>query len=222
MVFVPRTKKPKRAYHHGDLRNALIESALVLLSEKSASTLTLREVSRKAGVNHRAAYRHFSDKMALLAAVAESGYRMLLEDMRHALEAELRSTARERLLALSAAYVAFAMDHSAQYRIMFGRRLNEDGRFEELEGRATEAFALWAGEVTMGQMRRQLGERPVRETGFALWSFLHGFASLVVTRRIKLKRTLVKDYVAQVLEPFFSGLASAMPKLSHSTSAVKD
>ncbi len=208
---MPRTKTPKRPYHHGDLRNALIEGALLLLAEKSSSTLTLREVSRQAGVNHRAAYRHFSDKMELLAAVAEAGYKTLMDAMRVALESELRSTTPERIMALSAAYVTFAIDHTAQYRIMFGRRLNEDGRFSELEGRAAEAFALWAGEVTMGQVRRQLSQRALRETVFALWSFLHGFASLVVTRRLKLRRSMVRPYLSQVLEPFLTGLSTPPP-----------
>lgn len=64
----------KQTYHHGNLRQALLEAALVLLQTKDADSLSLREVARQAGVSHTAPYRHFADKAALLAAVAEEGF----------------------------------------------------------------------------------------------------------------------------------------------------
>ena len=65
-----RSKATRETYHHGDLRNALVTAAVELVEGSSPEELTLREVSRRVGVNHRAAYRHFEDKTALLAAVA--------------------------------------------------------------------------------------------------------------------------------------------------------
>src|ERR1051326_7507290 len=70
--------KPK-PYHHGDLRHALIQAGLELLSEGGAATLDLRKVARKAGVSHAAPYRHFADKQALIAAINEEGYCRLAE-----------------------------------------------------------------------------------------------------------------------------------------------
>ena len=64
----------EQAYHHGDLRQALLDAALVILQTKDAKALSLRGVARQAGVSHTAPYRHFADKAALLAAVAEAGF----------------------------------------------------------------------------------------------------------------------------------------------------
>ena len=65
---------PKWSYHHGDLKNALLEASLKLIGEVGPEAFTLREVARALGVNHTAVYRHFEDKRALLAAIAEQGF----------------------------------------------------------------------------------------------------------------------------------------------------
>src|SRR5882724_10802313 len=82
----PDRQRPK-AYHHGDLRNALIEAGLELLSEGGASALDLRKVARKAGVSHAAPYRHFNDKQALIAAINTEGYHRLAAQIQQGLQA---------------------------------------------------------------------------------------------------------------------------------------
>jgi len=158
------------------------------------------------GVNHRAVYRHFADKTALLAAVAESGYRALIERLEAARAASPRGNPEKRLLALAQAYVAFAVDHHAYYRIMFGRRLNEEGRFPELEAHAAAAFELIAGELAAGQQAGKVADWPVREAVFTFWSLAHGFSSLILARRIKVKRPLLDAYAAQIAAPLLAGL----------------
>src|SRR5258708_15858992 len=68
-----------KSYHHGDLRNALIQAGLELLSEGGAQELDLRKVARRAGVSHAAPYRHFADKQALIAAINEEGFHWLAD-----------------------------------------------------------------------------------------------------------------------------------------------
>src|SRR5262245_40005842 len=78
---------PKKGrYHHGDLRRALLEAALELIRAEGQAVLTLREVARRAGVTHAAPYRHFKNKEALLAAVAEEGFRDMTQRMRDEME----------------------------------------------------------------------------------------------------------------------------------------
>jgi AcrR family transcriptional regulator len=205
---VPRRPKPARdTYHHGDLRNALVTAAVELVEGSSPEELTLREVSRRVGVNHRAAYRHFEDKTALLAAVAEDGYHALLDAMGQALAKAPRANARERLMALAVAYVSFAIDQPARYRIMFGRRLNEDGRFPALEDLVARAYDVLATELRAGQLSRQFRETPVRELVFGFWSLTHGFSSLAIVRRLKVKRPLLDGWARTVFAPFVDGLA---------------
>ncbi|MFO0593901.1 MAG: TetR/AcrR family transcriptional regulator [Myxococcaceae bacterium] len=202
-----RARKRRASYHHGDLPNALVRAAIDLITRDGTERLTLREVSRRVGVNHRAAYRHFADLTALLAAVAEQGYHELLQVLREALAAfPKKAPAARRMEAIATAYVAFAMDRPAHYRIMFGRRLNEDGRFPALEALAMEAYALIEAELDAGVESGAFENRPRRELVFAFWSLAHGFASLALVRRIKLKRALVEPYVRQIVAPFIAGL----------------
>jgi len=199
-----RTRKKRETYHHGDLSNALVGAAIDIISKDEE--LTLREVSRRVGVNHRAIYRHFADLTALLAAVAEQGYRNLLVTLKEALADLKRAPAEKRMEALATSYVAFALANPAHYRIMFGRRLNEDGRFPILEELVLEAFELIDGEILAGIESGRFVSRPRRETVFAFWSLAHGFASLALVRRIKLKPALVDPYVRQIVSPFVAGL----------------
>lgn len=199
-----RARKKRETYHHGDLSNALVAAALEVIAKDEE--LTLREVSRRVGVNHRAVYRHFADLTSLLAAVAEQGYRELLVALEQVLVAAKRAPPEKRMEALAQTYVAFAIDHPAHYRIMFGRRLNEDGRFPILEELALRAFDLIDAELAAGIEIGRFVNRPRRELVFAFWSLAHGFASLALVRRIKLKRVLVDPYVRQIVAPFVAGL----------------
>src|SRR5260221_12784058 len=102
-------QRPK-AYHHGDLRNALIQAGLELLSEGGAQELDLRKVARRAGVSHAAPYRHFADKQALIAAINEEGFYWLTERIQATLRV-VPAEPFEQLLGVALAYVRFAQEH---------------------------------------------------------------------------------------------------------------
>ena len=113
------TARRRTAYHHGDLRAALVRAATALLDTEGPLGVTLRGAARGAGVSQAAPYRHFSDKSALLAAVAEDGFRRL----RHAIARAARTHARDPVAALRAmaiAVVRFAAAHPSHYRLMSG------------------------------------------------------------------------------------------------------
>src|SRR5438045_6558281 len=107
-----------KAYHHGDLRTALLEAAAELLDEGGPEAVSLRECARRAGVSHAAPYRHFETKDALLFALADEGFGWLAESGAKAMHG-IRN-ARERLDAYGAAYVRFAIENPARFRLMFG------------------------------------------------------------------------------------------------------
>src|SRR5260370_31479327 len=98
-------QRPK-SYHHGDLRNALIQAGLEMLSESGAAALDLRKVARRAGVSHAAPYRHFADRQALIAAINEEGIHRLAGRIRSTLR-EAPGDAVEQLDALARAYLPF-------------------------------------------------------------------------------------------------------------------
>src|SRR6476659_4036663 len=99
-----------KRYHHGDLRNALIQAGQAILAAEGAAGLDLRKVARAAGVSHAAPYRHFADKQALLAAIAEEGFYQLTEGMDAAI-GQAPASAADQLEQLAHVYVQFAIDH---------------------------------------------------------------------------------------------------------------
>jgi AcrR family transcriptional regulator len=205
----PQRSNPQRTtYHHGDLRNALVQAAIDVISTGGPELITLREVSRRVGVNHRAAYRHFEDLTSLLAAVAEQGYHELHLALQASLTPLKRATAERRLEAIGVAYIDFALTHPSHYRIMFGRRLNEDGRFPHLEDAVMQAFDLLQAEFTRGQESGRFAPTPVREAVFSFWSLAHGFASLALVQRIRVKPALLTAYSKKLLAPFFAGASA--------------
>src|SRR5271169_3639688 len=107
----------RRPYHHGNLREALLQGAVRVVAELGPAAFTLREVARRAGVSHNAPYRHFRDKDALLAAVAAQGFRELTVAMREAGERQLKPL--DKLKQSGLAYVAFAVRRPEHFTVMF-------------------------------------------------------------------------------------------------------
>src|SRR4051812_11425575 len=99
-------RKPPRAYHHGNLRRALLDEALATIRAEGVDGLTLREIGARLGVSRTALYRHFADKRALLTAVATEGFRALRERLVAAWDGG-RDEAAFR--AMGVAYVRFAV-----------------------------------------------------------------------------------------------------------------
>lgn len=170
-----------KPYHHGDLRQALVQAAITLVTEGDAAP-SLREVARRAGVSHTAPYRHFTDKEALLAAVAEDAYRGLTASMRdHVAKAY---TSVDQFTASGKGYIAYALTHPAQFRLMFGPNLPPVAAHAGLQQAADEAFGLLVALIERGQAEGQLSRRPPRELALASWSLAHGFAQLILDQRV--------------------------------------
>src|SRR4030088_2102693 len=113
----------KATYHHGDLRAALVRAAIQLLEESGETDLSLRAVARRAGVSPAAPYRHYADREALVSAVAAVGYRELAERLAAAHPAPATP---EQLASVAVAYVQFALEQPALFRMMFGEPCDRD------------------------------------------------------------------------------------------------
>jgi AcrR family transcriptional regulator len=155
-------------YHHGDLRAALVRAALELLEESGSAELSLRAVARRAGVAPSAPYRHYADRDALMSAVATVGYRELAESLARAHPSP--STADD-LAAVAVAYVQFALQRPALFRVMFGEPCDRDST-ERLA--ATEAIA---GYVT-AMVRHAFPGADPDALATAVWALVHGLAFL--------------------------------------------
>ncbi len=179
-------------YHHGDLRSALLSEGMALVAEKGADRLSLRELARHLGVSAMAPYRHFSDKEALLAAIAADGYRQLQARLEGAEQSP--ASVRSSLLQQGIAYVQFALDRPALFRLMFGTKMPE-GQTPELDAARAAAF----GSLMRGiQPEGTANARSVKAMG--CWSLVHGLALLLLDGMLEMPEGVEADtWLAQVI-----------------------
>jgi len=171
---------PRRPYHHGNLREALLQGAVRAIAELGPSAFTLREVARRAGVSHNAPYRHFRDKDALLAAVAAQGFRELTRAMRNA--GERQSNVLEKLKESGLAYVAFAVRRPEHFTVMFDAPVCTSKDPEYLQA-SQEAFNTLVNYIRNCQEEGQLPAGNTLERALYAWSLVHGIAKLAVAGR---------------------------------------
>jgi AcrR family transcriptional regulator len=173
-----------RPYHHGDLRRALIDSSLEIIATAGARALTLREAARRAGVSHTAPYRHFSRKEALLAAVAEEGFRDLtaamLERMDKAADDPLR-----RYQESGIGYVLFAVGHPAHFRVMFGSDLADLAAYPDLQEAGWASYRVLTDAIEACQRAGLVRAVAVQDLALTSWSLVHGLAMLLVDRQLE-------------------------------------
>ena len=176
-------QKPK-PYHHGDLRNALIQAGLELLAGGGAQELDLRKVARRAGVSHAAPYRHFADKQALVAAINEEGFHLLAERIRSSLR-EVSDEPVEQLLGVALAYVRFAQENPWLMREMFSGITIERETFESLHTASKSVYRLYAEVIRSGQERGKIVDGDPTALAGVLWSVLHGLAMLIIENQMR-------------------------------------
>jgi len=171
-------RKPRRPYHHGNLRRALLDAALDTIRVQGVDALTLREIGTQVGVSRTALYRHFADKRALLSAVATEGFRTLREQLVAAWEEGNRGPGAFR--AMGAAYVHFAVANPAHYRVMFGGFVHQQAPDPELATEADGAFQALVDALAALQADGVVrGDDTVLTANF-VWAVVHGVAMLAI------------------------------------------
>jgi AcrR family transcriptional regulator len=194
----------KQAYHHKDLRNALITEATRMLSESGIAALTLRELARRLGVTHSAPYAHFADKTALLDGIANAGFTQLAG----VLEAEKAAAPnpRQAISAMSLAYVRFAREQPNLYRLMFAAEELQEDPEGEMSPEGARAFAAVAGAIAELSPDRASNARVL---AVAAWALVHGVAMLEIDHRMHGETKSGGDDIVEVaVETFVRGLAT--------------
>lgn len=169
------TAADARRYHHGDLRRALIDAARRILEAEGPTALSLRAVAREAGVSPAAPYHHFKDKGELLDAVADEGWRILNDAMKAS--GQKAGSPRAAMASLGVAYVCFAREHPALYRVMYKRSRDKEGLPEHLKEGEDSAYCrtrdtlIAAGADTSDAVGLELAT-------IAAWCAAHGLAEI--------------------------------------------
>lgn len=169
--------RAKPRYHHGDLRQALIDATRQLVIERGAESFSLADACRAAGVTTAAPYKHFRDKNEILAAIVEQGFDTLSERTMTAVQAAGPGTIAG-IMAMGRAYVAFAADETPVFRLMFGQNpaLKKDKHVEET-GRACFSKVIEQVAIYCERNGVNADARPI---ALELWTFVHGLSCLLV------------------------------------------
>ncbi len=208
----------KESYHHGDLRRALLDAARQLAEERGIDGFTLREVARRAGVSHAAPYHHFADKTALVEALAIETYKRLAQALQKACDGK-GGNALDRLCAIGIAYVEFAMEHPAEFRLLTrfevcpppsDTRLMGDFALPPLEEAANGAYHVLTGTIEEGQKDKLVAEGDVEGLALTCWASVHGLAVLLLDGLIGRKpahaQMQVSELAGIVVETLAKGL----------------
>jgi AcrR family transcriptional regulator len=171
-------------YHHGNLKEALLRSALELLDREGADSLSLRKLARKVGVSHNAPYMHFRDKEAVLAALAEEGWVLLTQavsdavvEAGHGADDSVISRWTSRFHAACRSYVRFVLDHSAHAKIMF--QAFPIDTYPETAAASVRALEVLENLVEDGQNIDALSDANPRTVATLVWTLLHGIATII-------------------------------------------
>lgn len=192
------------AYHHGDLREALVDATRDELSEHGPEGLSLRGVARRAGVSRSAPYHHFDGKSELLARVAEQGYRDLTATI-EASVARADTDPEAHLTATGMGYIRFALADPPTFKLMFQREYVDPSSDEALREAADASFDQLLQAIEAIHQAHQLEGRSPIEDALLAWSTVHGFATLAVEGAL--------DWTEDDLEPLAETIAQRLTPL---------
>jgi len=196
------------AYHHGNLRRVLIDTALEIISEQGADDVSLRQIAKRAKVSHTAPYRHFKDKNAILAAVAKEGFDMMLRQTEERI-AKSPADELEHFAICGLSYIDFALNYPSHYRVMFGSRYKNSCYTDKFTPESTPSFALLQDNIRICQEKGMLKKGDIREMTLAAWSIVHGFAMLRIDNHLPeqgMDEKKLKELRRAVVMTLYSGL----------------
>ena len=170
---------PEKKYHHGDLKNALIESGAEILSKEGVSGLSLRKVASRAGVSHAAPYAHFKDKRELIAAISTEGYRRLYEKLTAVVE-KYRDDPLRQFVEVAWAFIEFARNDPDYFKVTFSSVAEKEKDFPAFVEMTRKNFQLLVELVEACQAAGVLKPGEADEMAVSIWSLVHGLASLLI------------------------------------------
>ncbi len=176
-------EKTAGSYRHGNLREAILIASLEAIEKNGVDSLSIREVAKTAGVTHQAPYRHFKDKEALLAALAQDGFEKLYQKML----AGVKDIAVpiEKITALGISYLTWAAEHPAHFRLMFSQHIPEFETYENLQLAANAILNLVLHVTKENQDEKVIRNDETRSLARQFWATVHGVTLLFIDRQFK-------------------------------------
>jgi AcrR family transcriptional regulator len=195
-----RKSQPKRdTFRHGNLPEALVDAALLRLEAAGVESISLRDLARDAGVNHRAVYRHFPDKLSLLALVAETGWQRLGQRLKKSTAG--KAPGEPALIAGGVGFYLFARDFPNLFHLMAGARINTEGKFPDLEAAIMDALQIFA----VGFAGTGMAPNIVVNRTAVFVAALQGVVTQILHERLHVAPAKTKAFVADVCKMLIKG-----------------
>jgi AcrR family transcriptional regulator len=201
-------RKPLNTYHHGDLRDALVQAALKEAEQGGPEAIRIKALAKKLGVSQPAPYRHFADREALLAAVTAEAFRQFSAEMRETIR---KPSKRSKLSRFAQATLSFGLRRNGIYRLMFASRIMACASNDsELHAAGMETFALLLEALeapAVGLLRERYA--------LQIWAALHGVIMLaeqgLLTGKVAniSREELVEDMVQEIKLALDSAIKAA-------------
>lgn len=175
----------KKTYHHDNLRQKIIDEALLSMEQKSIVSLSLRNIARSLGISHNAPYRHFSDKESLLVEIATLGFTQLHQELEQALE-NSSLDARKRLDNIGVAYIEYAIRNQTYYQVMFSDHQLICDKYPKLAQISQAAFEVLLDAIKAGQDSQIFIAGDTLQLAHICWSTTHGVSTLAINNQFGL------------------------------------
>ncbi|GAB2646652.1 TetR-like C-terminal domain-containing protein [Nocardia goodfellowii] len=198
MVVAYARRVTRTSYHHGALRDALMDACLRLIETEGIAAVSLRRVAREAGVSTGAPYHHFADRAGLLAALSANGFQRLGTEL-----AAARAAAESPLAALTAlaeAYVRFAREQPAYFRLMFRPELSQPEKHPDATVAGEAAFDVLAATIGDCVASGLIAAERADTVSVAWWGIAHGLASLWLDGQLEKRAGLLGTTAPELVQ----------------------
>ena len=211
-----KRKSKSHQYHHGHLREALIQAAVRFLARKPVEQLSLRTLAAQIGVSQAAPYRHFRDRHALLAAISQQGFELKFKYMMDACHRHWEEPL-ELLHACAQAYFHMGLAHPQHFGLMLSSAMVPSDDFPELERSAGMTYALLKKMIVRCQLAQVVGPGDPYHKAMHCWSVVNGFTALYASGHLKwlgVDDSNAPEALRVLMEQFRLGHQSPLPARS--------
>jgi len=193
---------PATPYHHGDLKNALIQAGVEILARDGVSGLSLRKVAKQVGVSHAAPYSHFADKQALIAAISTEGFKQLFVQIKTVF-ARYKDDPENLLIETAWTYLQFALNEPDRFKLMFSSVLEKEKDYPDFVEVSQNNFNQLVEIVELCQQANILKDGESDLIALSVWGTVHGFISLLLEGQIShtvLEKGSLKEILIYIIQ----------------------
>jgi AcrR family transcriptional regulator len=203
-------KKRATTYHHGDLRNAIIDMALATIEKDGVNSLSLRDIARQIGVGHNAPYRHFATKTELLEALAAYGFRQIRDSNERA-ERKHRDAPERQLFEAGMQYLNLALKHPELFKLMFGGLISLHECSDALRMEKDAAILSLVNIIQSGQQASVFASEDVMKLTMAALVMIHGLSVMAISGMLQDKAATPRQ-ISKLAEQIYDVLLMGLKK----------